>query len=300
MTPLLCALAMTLSPPPFELPPGFSETDYAAWVEKRESGLRKPDSWLSLVGLVWLEPGTRSVGSGTSAHYQLNSGPALLGSLSLEEDHSVWFSAAAEARNLSLDERPLASLERVQLRSDADGNTPSKLAFGNAHFILIERSGKLALRVKDAAASTLTGFTGNTRYPFAPSWVVTARWEAFPEPQRVEIASVIGTVDAMPSPGRAHFTINGREYTLQPTLEDDQLFFVFGDRTNGKDTYGMARYLYSKVSEDGKTVVIDFNRAYNPPCAYTPYATCPLPTADNRLDLYVQAGEKKYAGPGAH
>lgn len=299
MTPLLLALAMTLSPPPAAPPPGFSETDFQTWVEKRESGLRKPDSWLSLVGLVWLEPGTHSVGSDAAAHYQLSTGPASLGTLTLDQDKAVWFSAAA-AQDLTLDGQPLASAQRVRLTSDAEGATPSKLGFGSAHFILIERSGKLALRVKDAEAPTLTGFTGNPRFPFAPSWVVTARWEAFAEPQMIEIASVIGTVDALPSTGKAHFTIDGRAFTLQPTLEGDQLFFVFGDRTNGKDTYGMARYLYSKVSEDGKSVVIDFNRAYNPPCVYTPYATCPLPTAENRLDLYVHAGEKKYVGPGTH
>lgn len=297
---LLAAAAMTLSSPPTVPPPGFQEADYNAWVEKRESGLRKPDSWLSLVGLVWLEPGTHTVGSAPEAHYQLETGPAQLGTLSLQAGNRLSFTAANGAEGLTLDGLPLAPATAVVLKSDADGATPSKLAFGDAHFIVIERSGKLALRIKDAAAPTLTGFTGNTRYPFSADWVVNARWEAFAEPQMLEIASVIGTVDLTPSPGKAHFAINGREFTLQPTQEGDQLFFVFGDRTNGKDTYGMARYLYARLSDDGKTVVIDFNRAYNPPCAYTPYATCPLPTADNRLDLYVTAGEKKYAGPGAH
>jgi uncharacterized protein len=297
---LLAALAMTLSPPLPTPPPGFQEADYQAWVEKRETGLRKPDSWLSLVGLVWLEQGTFTVGSGADAHYQLNTGPATLGTLWLAHDGQVWFKLAPQAGEVTLDGVVLAPESKARLTTDAEGATPSKIGFGDAHFIVIERSGKVALRVKDASATTLTSFTGNVRYPFSVDWVVSARWEAFAEPEMLEIASVIGTVDQTPSPGKAHFAINGKEYTLQPTLEGDQLFFVFGDRTNGKETYGMARYLYGKVEADGKTVVIDFNRAYNPPCVYTPYATCPLPIPANRLDLFVTAGEKTYAGPGAH
>lgn len=289
---LSIAAAFSLSQPVPPPPPGFAEADFVQWRDTREANLRKPDGWLALVGLVWLDPGKHTVGSGKDQHYELETGPERLGEIELV-DGKIWFEPAADAGELLLDGQPLQG--RVELRPDSQ-EKPSKLSFGDAHFVVIERSGKLGLRVRDASAPTLTGFTGNTRFDFDPGWVITADWEAFPEPQMLEVASVIGTIDLTPSPGKASFQFAGQRYTLQPTLEGDQLFFVFGDRTNGKQTYGMARYLYAKVTADGRHVVLDFNRSYNPPCAYTPYATCPLPTDGNRLDLAITAGELKYAG----
>jgi hypothetical protein len=272
------------------VPAGFAEADYRSWQQTRLDNLRKPDSWLSLIGLVWLESGRHSVGSGADRHYQLGGGPDALGTLDLHDDQ-VWFEPASGVE-VKLDGAPISA--RTQLHSDAAG-TPSKLEFGDTHFILIERGGKLGLRVKSTAAPVLTGFTGIDTYAYDPKWVVTADWLPFEHEQTLEIATIIGTIEPTPSHGKAQFSIDGQTFTLQPTTEGDALFFVFGDRTNGRETYGMARFLYAKLTADGRHVVLDFNRTYNPPCAFTPYATCPLPTPENRLDLAVTAGEKKYA-----
>lgn len=286
---LALALGMAAQAVSSTPPAGYGAAEHRAWQETRLTNLRKPDGWLSLIGLVWLEPGQHSVGAGADAHYRLEAGPDRLGTLELI-DSQVWF-APQDGVTATLDGTPVQ--ERVQLVSDADG-PPSRLAFGSAHFTLIDRGGRLGLRVKSSEAPVLTGFRGLTSYAYDPDWVVTARWQPFAEPRTLEIASIIGTVDTLPTPGVAVFERDGRTYTLQPTAEGDQLFFVFGDRTNGRETYGMARFLYAKASTDGQTVVLDFNRAYNPPCAFTPYATCPMPPEGNRLDLAVRAGEQKY------
>lgn len=272
------------------LPAGFAQADYQTWQQTRLSNLRKPDSWLSLVGLVWLDTGSHSVGSAADNHYQLAEGPARLGTLELDGGQ-VWFEPAAGV-DVRLD--GIALNRRTALYSDANG-VASRLEFGAVHFVLIERGGRLGLRVKSSNAPVLTGFTGIDSYEFDPQWVINARWQPFEAPQTLEIATIIGTVEPSPSPGKVVFEHQDHTYSLQPTGTTDSLFFVFGDRTNGRETYGMARFLYAKVSADGQHVVLDFNRAYNPPCAFTPYATCPLPTPENRLDLAVTAGERKYA-----
>jgi uncharacterized protein (DUF1684 family) len=125
---------------------------------------------------------------------------------------------------------------------------------------------------------------------------VEATWVPFDPPHELEIGSVLGTVNKEKVPGKAVFTRDGHTFELFPIQEDaDSLFFVFADRTSGKETYGAARFITTGLPKDGK-VVVDFNQAYNPPCAFTPYATCPLAPPENRLDLRVTAGELKYRG----
>ncbi|MGB3046730.1 DUF1684 domain-containing protein, partial [Dokdonella sp.] len=135
-------------------------------------------------------------------------------------------------------------------------------------------------------------------YPVDPSWRIEAKWVAFDPPHTLEIPNVIGTLDRMPVPGKAIFERDGKAFELLPVLETedaDELFFIIADKTSGKETYGAARFIYSAMPRDGK-VVIDFNKAYNPPCAFTAFATCPLAPPENRLGVAVTAGEKKYRG----
>src|SRR5690606_13501956 len=152
------------------------------------------------------------------------------------------------------------------------------------------------LRVKDTEAATRTGFLGIDYFPIDPSWRVTAKWVPFEPVHKLEIPNVLGDIDEMPVPGKAVFERDGKTFELLPVLEEpgaDSLFFILADRTSGKQTYGAARFLYTDMPKDGK-LVIDFNKAYNPPCAFTPFATCPLAPPENRLDLAITAGEKKY------
>jgi uncharacterized protein (DUF1684 family) len=153
------------------------------------------------------------------------------------------------------------------------------------------------LRVRDARARTRTGFVGIENFPIDVGWRYDARFEPHPPGKTIEIANVIGQLDAMPNPGAVVFERDGQTFRLEAVDDGDgTLFLIFADRTNGKQTYGAGRFLYADAPVEGRTVV-DFNRAYNPPCAFNAYSTCPLPPPENRLDLAVTAGEKTYAGP---
>jgi len=175
------------------------------------------------------------------------------------------------------------------------------VSFGNANFYVIDRDGRKALRVKDSDAETRKHFLGLDYFPTDPSWHIVADWVPFNPAHKMEIGSVIGTIDKVDVPGKAVFKRDGHTYELMPYQEEPggDLFFVIADRTSGKETYGAARFMDVPLPKDGK-VVLDFNLAYNPPCAFTPFATCPLAPPENRLDLRVTAGEEKYRGGHPH
>jgi hypothetical protein len=165
---------------------------------------------------------------------------------------------------------------------------------GRLSLFVIQRSDKFGIRLKDPDSQYRREFKGIETYPAQEEYQVTAKWVAAPE--KMPILNVIGQTESMDSPGYAVFTLHGQEYRLRPYLETPgakELFYVFRDQTSAKETYGAGRFLYSAMPLDGK-VVLDFNKAYNPPCAFTPYATCPLPPPENRLAVRIEAGEKKY------
>jgi uncharacterized protein (DUF1684 family) len=169
------------------------------------------------------------------------------------------------------------------------------LAINRLKFYLIRRGDRAGIRLKDNDSPERKRFAGLTWYPVEPSWKLRAKFTAWDTPHTIAFTNTIGQKESEPSPGYVTFTRNGREYRLEPTLEDGTLFFVFRDRTSGKTTYGASRFLYTEPAKDG-IVYLDFNQAENPPCAFTAYATCPLPPPQNRLDLAVEAGEQKYNG----
>ena len=266
-----------------------------SWRAQRVERLKAPGGWLSLIGLHWLKDGANSVGSAKGNDIVLAKGPAKLGTITLKDGKAT---IALDAKaGATIDGKPAQAAELL----DDSHETPTTVAFGSASFYMVDRNGKKALRVKDTEAATRTGFKGIDSFPIDPSWRVEAKFEEFKPAHSLEIPTVLGTVDKMTVPGKVTFTRDGKNYTLLPVLETadaKDLWFIFADRTSGKETYGAARFLYADLPKDGK-VTIDFNKAYNPPCAFTPYATCPLAPPENRLDLRVTAGEKKYAG-GAH
>jgi uncharacterized protein (DUF1684 family) len=264
-----------------------------AWQATRAANLKAPDGWLSLIGLEWLKEGANRVGSAADNDIVLHAGPAHLGTVTQAADGSLSI-ALASGSGATIDGKHVA---RAALIDDMHATgKPTTVAFGSASFFIIERDGKKALRVKDENASTRTGFLGLDYFPVDASWRVEATWVPFDPPHELEIGSVLGTVNKEKVPGKAVFTRDGHTFELYPIQEDaDSLFFVFADRTSGKETYGAARFITTGLPKDGK-VVVDFNQAYNPPCAFTPYATCPLAPPENRLDLRVTAGELKYRG----
>ncbi|MFC5487962.1 DUF1684 domain-containing protein [Dokdonella soli] len=265
------------------------------WRAQRVERLKAPNGWLSLIGLHWLKEGRNTVGSAKDNDVVLLKGPTHLGAVDVKDGKAtIELDAKADA---TIDGKKAKSSELL----DDSHEKPTTVAFGTASFYLIDRNGKKGLRVKDSNAETRTHFVGIDNFPIDASWRVEAKWEPFTPAHSLEIPTVLGTVDKMTVPGKAVFTHGGKTYELLPVLEEadaKEVWFIFADRTSGKETYGAARFLYADLPKDGK-LVIDFNKAYNPPCAFTPYATCPLAPPENRLDLAVTAGEKKYRG-GSH
>jgi len=274
--------------------PSAPEADYPtqleAWRKKRLAGLTSEDGWLTLVGLHWLEPGDNRFGSAKENSLPFpEKAPAHIGT----------FTRSGDAVTLTL-EKGIALTKNGQpfqggpVVSDAQG-TPDVLQLGTLRFFVIKRGDKLGVRVKDPEAETRTKFHGIPTFPADVAWRIQARWEPFPAPKIVHIPTVLNTVEEIESPGTAVFTVKGLEYRLDPVIEkgEDKLFFIFWDETGKTETYGAGRFLYADMPKDGK-VVLDFNHAFNPPCVFTHYATCPLPPKQNRLKLRIEAGEKRY------
>lgn len=270
---------------------------HAAWRIKRRAELLEPDGWTSLVGLHWISRGPHFVGSSGGSGIRIAMGPPELGLLELRKDDTLRF-APARGVALTLDGAPLRGA--TGLRSDADPAGASRIGFdaGQGSATVIRRGDRHALRVRHAQAATRVGFKGVSYWPASRDWSVQARWIAHPPGRTLPIADIVGTQVAMPNPGVLAFEHGGKAYRLEALdLGDGKLFVVFADRTNGRGSYGAGRYLDAARPDARGRAELDFNRSYNPPCAFTAFATCPLPPASNRLDLAVTAGEKAYAAP---
>lgn len=267
-----------------------------SWHQDRIERLQAPGSWLTLVGLAWLGEGESSCGSDPESTVVLPpSVPPKVGTFHLTGDR-VEFVAAAGAGVQSLGK----DVGRLTLEDDS-GGTPTLLEIGSVTFFVIRRGDRFGVRVKDSESPTRTAFHGIERYPVSLDWRLEASFEPYDPPKPIPVPTAIGTIDDESSPGALVFqTPDGGTHRLDalPGADDDELFLVFGDTTNGHETYGGGRFLYARRGE-GKKIVVDFNKAYNPPCAFTAYATCPLPPQQNRLGVPVRAGEKKY-GEGSH
>jgi uncharacterized protein (DUF1684 family) len=263
------------------------------WHAGRIERLMAPTGWLSLIGLEWLNPGLNTIGSAADNDIVLARAPAHLGAVEWAQDGtlSVRLDPASGA---TIDGKPALCAPLI----DDSQPEPTVVAFGTVSFIAIERSGRKGLRVRDSAAPTRTGFRGIERFPVDPSWRIEAEWHPLDPPFQLATSTVIGTIENYPAPGMATFHRDGKRLTLYPVRETPdatQLFVFFADLTSGAETHGAARFLYADMPV-GDRIVLDFNKAYNPPCAFTPHATCPLAPPENRLGIRVLAGERKPAG----
>jgi hypothetical protein len=258
---------------------------------ERVAELTKPDGWLTVVGLNFLDPGKNSIGSAAGNQVVLAGLPAQLGTLTLSPANTAAFASAGGG--VSIDGKKASE---GALRPDGQGVKATVVSWGTVSFYLIERGGRLAVRSKDSEAARRTHFLGLDYFPTDPSWRIEAAWVPFGAPRQIAITNVIGNVLQERATGKAVFERGGRTYELTPVDEGpgEPLFFVFSDATTGESTYRM-RFLDADQPRDGK-VVLDFNLAENPPCAFTPFATCPLPPRENQLGLPVTAGEKNYRG----
>lgn len=261
------------------------------WRARRLARLTAPDGWLSLIGLHWLEPGRNTIGSAADNSIVVAKAPAHLGTIELREDGTPVIELAPGTGALIDGE----SQTRAVLRDDR-AHDPTRVSWGGVNFIVIDRGGRKALRVRDPDAETRKRFAGIESFPVDPSWRIEARWIPFEPLRTLDAMNVIGQLESYPAPGKAVFEREGREHELWPVIEtpgDEALYLMFADGTSGRETYGAGRFLYTEPPRDGR-IVIDFNQAYNPPCVFTPFATCALAPPENRLELRVTAGEMKY------
>jgi uncharacterized protein len=258
---------------------GAYQREIAKFRAEREAKLKADDGWLTVVGLHWLKSGINTVGSDPYTDAPLpKSSPPMVGTILLSKG-KVHFKPA-----------PGVQLKEMDLKTDV---TPQydRLTLGRVKFFVIEREDRFGVRVKDNDSEARKKFSGLRWYPVDPAWKIKAKFT--PAPHDVFFDTEVGVKEKDQSPGYVTFTRGGKEYKMEPVTEDDHLWFVFRDQTSGKTTYAASRFLYVPMPKDG-FVEIDFNKAENPPCVFTDYATCPLPTPQNRLQLAVTAGEQMY------
>ncbi|MBL8430597.1 MAG: DUF1684 domain-containing protein [Dechloromonas sp.] len=252
--------------------------DLKKWQAARHAELAGPESWLGIRGLFWLEPGSNSVGSGEGSVVLMPGGPAHLGNLLWREGRVIWQPVAGEARELQTD---IAS-------------QPTVVDVQNWSFFPVDRESRIAIRLRDRDWALSQPFKGLDYFDFDPAWQIEAEWQALSPPISMEVPNVSGDLKVVDVSHQAVFEIAGQAVTLLPmAVGDKEIFFVFRDRTSGKETYGAGRFLKTPAAVDGK-IRLNFNCAYNPPCAFTPFATCPLPPPENWLPFPVAAGEMKY------
>lgn len=269
-----------------------------AWRAQREHELTAPDGWLTLVGLEWLKPGINSFGTAPDNQIRIHAkGPEHIGLLTVAGT-TVQLLAPAGGFPAGLQMNGGAPREGTL---SADDTKPSVLTWHGLSLVVLPRGGRYALRIKDADSPTRTDFHGLHWYPLDPRFRIVAKWIPYTPPHVEKIPTIIGTTLQLPAPGIAEFTLNGKTIRLEPVIEGgerDKLFFILRDATSRTTTYQAARFLHTGLPSQGLsapgTLVLDFNELYNPPCAYTPYATCPLPPEQNRLDIAIEAGEQRY------
>ena len=267
-TPVLLVAGLAL------LAAGDYPSEIARWRREREAGLQAEGGWLTVTGLFWLRDGVNRFGRDGANDIVLPDGAASAGAFELHGGQ-VAVNMDGATRALRPDSADVVKVGRLSL-------------------FLIKRSDKIGIRLKDPESAARREFHGLEYYPVSEEYRVTAQFH--PEPRKIPIANVLGQTEPTECPGYVTFRLAGRELRLYPVFEEpgaNELFYIFRDRTSGRETYGAGRFLYSELPRDGR-VVLDFNKAYNPPCAFTPYATCPLPPPENRLAVRVEAGEKKY------
>lgn len=265
--------------------------DEQAWRDKRAAGLLAPDGWFSLVGLDWLPPGKTTVGAAADNRIRIaGDAPAHVGVFDLEgKQVQLLPPDGGFPAGLTIDGKPAQT-------GPVGEDAPLKI--GSFTLVAIQRGDRFALRIKDAQAPTRLQFHGLKWYLPEEKYKVRAKWIPYTPPHDVDIPTILGTTVKDKVPGAAEFELDGKVLRLEPIVEDDKLFFILRDTTSHSTTYGGGRFLYTDLPDHGLTqpgeLWLDFNRLQNPPCAYTPYATCPLPPPQNRLQVAIPAGETRY------
>jgi len=263
------------------------------WRADYEAKLKQDNGWLTLAGLYWLKDGENCFGSGSNDEIMLPEGSA-------PADAGCFLFHNGEIRlrvnpgvALLVNGAPVSG--EMSLKPDSAGH-PDRITLGRLSMIAIQRGSRYGIRLWDNASAVRRDFQGTHWFPVKESYRITAKFISYPQPKMIPILNILGDTEPSPSPGYAEFAIDGKPCRLEPLLEGDHLFFIFKDATSGKQTYPAGRFLYAAMPKEGK-VILDFNQAENPPCAFTAYATCPLPPRHNHLPVSIEAGELNHEHP---
>ena len=267
------------------------QKEIESWRLEREANLKKDGSWLTVAGLYWLREGESTVGADPENDFVLPEGtaPAFVGAFN-HEDGKVSFRAqdGVTVARKGKEDQPLST-------AALEPGEKNAIALGKLSMWVHASGPRLAIRLRDLDSPIRKEFTGLSWFPVEPAYRVTAKFTPYPKPKDVEILNMLGDIEKYRSPGIVDFELHGQAIRMEPVLNSDgKLWFIFKDGTSGKQTYPSARFLQAEAPKDG-TVVVDFNKAYNPPCAFNPFTTCPMPPKENRLKIRIEAGEKNYA-----
>ena len=290
---MLIALLLAGMIAPALAPAGASDGSYEQqileWRKGRHERLSSPDGYLAQVGLEWLAEGENRLGRQETSTIRMPGGPEDWGTIHVDGEELIYQPAPGSGIRVNGQE-----VGEVRLKPDLSGE-PTLVSLGDLSFYAIYRQ-SYALRIKDVNSPDLQAFSGVENFEIREDWRVDARFIPAPQGTTIEIANVLGQTSPSVVLGTVEFVREGKTHRLI-ALENEEstsLWFLFADRTSGRETYGAGRFLYSEGMPENGRVVVDFNKAYNPPCAFNDFSTCPLPPQENRLDIAVTAGEKKY------
>lgn len=274
-----------------------AQTEYEKTIQAaradREAKLKADDGWLTVSGLFWLKEGANDFGAdpGNDLVIAASGTPGKIGTFDLQGSKVTL--RVASGVSVTVNDKPV---QEYQLQGEAT-KKPEVVRTGDLTFLLLKRGARYGIRLKDKNAVTRCDFTGLRWYPIKEEYRITAQFLPYDQPKDVPIINILGDVENYKSPGLLKFKLRGQEFTLEPVNSGENLFLILRDQTSGKTTYGASRFLYADKPKD-RQVILDFNLAINPPCAFTAYATCPLPPKQNRLNTAIEAGELIYQAHG--
>jgi uncharacterized protein len=272
--------------------------DLAKWRKDREAELKGDNSWLTVAGLFFLNEGPNTFGSGPLNDIVLPEGAPAEGGVLDFDGKTVTLRAK---QPLTVNGAPITSKE---LRPSGGGTPADTVTMGSLSFFVHKSGDRLAIRLRDTNSEIRRNFTGLRWFPPNEAYRVTGRFEPYAQPKAVRVPNILGDLEPYTAPGLVSFTLNGQPQKLEVydagNGENRRFFIVFRDLTSGKETYPSARFLYADRPNAKGEVVLDFNKAYNPPCAFNPFTTCPLPSEQNRLRTRIEAGELDYHRPATH
>ena len=260
------------------------------WHQKRIERLKAPDGWLNLVGRTWLKPGVNKFGSAKDNDVIIESEkvPAYMGEFILKD--SIVTMKVYEGVEVLLDGKPTKEIIMI----DDQKKDMTVFQYGTIKWNLIIRGDKYGIRFRDLESTLVKNFKGIERFPVNSNWKFIAKFEAYNPSKKIFVPNVLGQIEEEFSPGAVVFEKDGKTFRIDAIDEGEKLFLIIADETSGEETYGGGRFLYVDKPDSSGNLVLDFNKAYNPPCVFTKYATCPLPPEQNYLKLRIEAGEKNY------